>query len=100
MEDYTRIWGSGIKDLQAATGTTLTMQCSSATAPAISRDGRYVATETGDNVYVWDSQTGSNVLVSVNLLGTGGGIVSGVALFWTWAWGGWTCAGRASPRTC
>ncbi len=48
--------------------------------PAISGDGRFVASErTIDfnnifyNIYLWDLVTGSNALVSVNAAGTGGG---------------------------
>src|SRR6185369_14859895 len=41
--------------------------------PEISADGRFVASESSSNVYVWDAQNGSNVLVSVNGSGSGPG---------------------------
>ena len=40
------------------------------TAPQLSSDGRFVAYEDGTNVFVWDGQTASNILVSVNQSGT------------------------------
>lgn len=39
--------------------------------PAMTPDGRYVAFESATNVFLWDSQTGSNTLVSVDWTGDG-----------------------------
>lgn len=38
--------------------------------PEMTPDGRFVAYESRTNVFLWDSQTGSNLLVSVDLAGT------------------------------
>ncbi|MCX6902238.1 MAG: hypothetical protein NTW03_01905, partial [Verrucomicrobia bacterium] len=39
------------------------------TAPQISSDGRFVAYEDGTNVFVWDGQTATNILASLNQSG-------------------------------
>lgn len=69
---YTRVYVIH-HDLQSGARTVLTTNGLAATPAAISADGRLVAYENGTNVYVWDAQTGSNQLVSVNGAGTAPG---------------------------
>jgi Tol biopolymer transport system component len=57
------------------TGSTVLLAWSTTTGnpPEISADGRFVAYEDGANVWVWDGQSGSNILASARLDGTAGG---------------------------
>ncbi len=59
-------------DWQTGVSTMLT-PASDDSVPAISADGRFVASERLNDIYLWDLVTGSNGLVSVNAAGTGGG---------------------------
>ncbi len=58
-------------DLASSQTTLLTSNGWPSTWPALSADGRFLAYEAGTNLYVWDAQSGSNTLVSVNADGTG-----------------------------
>jgi len=67
-------------DLQSGANLVLAVNTAIASTPQISADGRFVASEDSiaqniphSDVYVWDVATHSNLLVSVNLSGTGGG---------------------------
>ena len=48
-------------------------QVSPSPFPQISADGRFVASENLNDVYVWDLQSGSRALISVNAAGSGPG---------------------------
>jgi len=60
-------------DVQLSVSTILTTNSTARSLPQISDDGRFVSSESLNDVYQWDLQTGSNVLVSVNSAGNGGG---------------------------
>jgi len=58
-------------DLQSGQLSLLATNTTDATLPEISPDGRWVAFEAGTNVYLWDRNTGTNTLVSVDVSGLG-----------------------------
>jgi len=60
-------------DLLGGATTIVSSNSPVASLPQISADGRVLAAENLSDVYVWDLQTGSNALVSVNASGSGGG---------------------------
>src|SRR5207248_7419677 len=57
-------------DLQTGITSMISSNVSNGTFPEMTSDGRFVAYEATTNVYVWDSNTGSNVLVNVDANGT------------------------------
>ncbi|MHB8523127.1 MAG: TolB family protein [Limisphaerales bacterium] len=68
---------AGTTDLISTNGLFNTTFTSDDSGPAISDDGRFVAcvaapnNPTNTGVYLWDAQTGTNLLVSVNVDGSG-----------------------------
>ena len=52
-------------DLETATTTTISSNVPYAGFPEMTPDGRFVAYESGSNVFLWDRQSGSNLVVSV-----------------------------------
>ena len=60
-------------DLETGQSLVIASNSSHSTWPAISADGSRVACEMLNQLYVWDAQTGTNLLVSVNAAGTGPG---------------------------
>lgn len=60
-------------DMQARSTMLVSSNTLAVNPPGLSVDGRFVVYEGGTNIYVWDGQTGSNTLVSVNVAGTSGG---------------------------
>ena len=66
-------------NLQSGVSTVLTRNSSLGSLPQLSADGRFVASEASGDVYVWDLVGSSNLLVSVNVSGTGGGSQPSIA---------------------
>ena len=60
-------------DLQTQATTLITTNMPRNAWPQLSDDGRFLAHENAMNVYLWDSQTGSNTVVNLNLAGTAPG---------------------------
>jgi Tol biopolymer transport system component len=58
-------------DLQTGLTTLVSSNVPEAGFPEMSSDGRYLAFESETNVFRWDSQTGTRLLVSVDQSGTG-----------------------------
>ena len=63
-------------ELSAGITTMITSNSTDNAWPQVSTDGRFVAYDDGTNIFVWDGQTPSNILVSVN---QGGVMANGVA---------------------
>ena len=57
-------------DLQTTVTTVVGSNVLDGSFPEMTPDGRFVAYESRTNIFLWDSQTGSNSLVSVDLTGT------------------------------
>ncbi|MBI5384660.1 MAG: PD40 domain-containing protein [Verrucomicrobia bacterium] len=58
-------------ELDAGTTALLASNLTAATSCSLSADGRFTAYDDGTNVFLWDAQTASNVLVSMSYDGTG-----------------------------
>jgi len=57
-------------DLRTGVNTVVDRTASPAASLQVSAEGRFIAYESSTNIYVWDFQTGSNLLVNVNASGT------------------------------
>ncbi len=58
-------------DQQSGTTTVLSSNSLATTYPTITPDGRYVGFESEDQIYIWDSATSSNLLVTTDYQGSG-----------------------------